>query len=110
MLIVLINIKDLYDVFDMNLEVNKDNLISFSYLIKQITPINEYKCINGYIKKFFTFNFNCRAFVSYDLNITKPIYDSGLIKKCEKTYFESKNEESLIFDNILKTLKKFEDY
>ena len=91
----------------MALDANKDNQFSFSYLLEQIAPINEFKWIH---KKYLTFTFNCRTFFSYYLNIIRPIYDSRLIKKCETTYFESKNEEPFVFDNILKTLIKFEDY
>lgn len=94
------------------LDVNKDNQITFSYFIDQVAPIKEEKWIKKnyvFTKDLFNKTFNCRTFTAHALNVIKPIYDKRLIKKGKSASISKNKEETLIPNEVLKILKKYED-
>jgi hypothetical protein len=100
------------DVGYIPLDIDKDNQISFSYLLDKIAPKNE----NNWIQKnynsigIFGQTLNCQTFTAHALDIMKPEYDPRLISKGKETVCEfDKDKESIIPDNVLKILKKYED-
>ena len=81
--------------------------MSFSYFIDQIAPIYEKK----WIKQNYNFrSFNCQTFTSHCIDAMKPEYDITFIEKGKNSpSISDTKKESIVPDNVLKTLKKYED-
>ena len=87
--------------------LNLKEEMSFSYFIDQIAPIYEKK----WIKNNYKFSsFNCQTFTSHCIDTMKPEYDDTFISKGKNSQSISDcKKESIVPDNVLKTLKKYED-
>jgi hypothetical protein len=103
--------KTFSDIGYICLDISRDNQISFSFLLNKIAPESEKKWIKANYKiKIFGQNCNCQNFTSHCLDIMKPKYDSRYISKgIEKVSKTEEDNESIIPDIVLNTLKKYED-
>ena len=102
------------DVGYIELKVPKDNQISFNFLIEKIAPITEKKWIKkkynavGYL--LFGKVLNCQTFTCHCIDVIRPIYEKTFIKKGNESLFVSDDKiESIIPDDVIKTLKNYED-
>lgn len=92
------------------LDIDKDNQISFSFLLDKIASISEEKWIKknyeacGFLKQ----PTNCQTFTSTILDLLKPKYDYRFIKKGKKNTSDEKNIENEFPPVVLQTLKKYE--
>ena len=89
------------------ISLNLKEEMSFSYFIDQIAPIYEKK----WIKQNYNFrSFNCQTFTSHCIDAMKPEYDITFIEKGKNSpSISDTKKESIVPDNVLKTLKKYED-
>jgi len=102
------------DVGYLILNLKKNNQISFKFLIEKISPISEKKWIKqkynavGYL--LFGKALNCQTFVSHSIEVMRPTYEPIFIKKGkESSSVSDKNIESIIPDDVINALKKYED-
>lgn len=95
------------DVGYIQLNVHKNNQISFSNFIEEIAPISEKKWIK---EKYNPLSLNCQIFTCHSIDIMKPSYEKISIRKGKNSQNVSDEKiESIPPSNVLKTLKKYEN-
>ena len=102
------------DIGYISLNVHKDFQKTFSNLIDIIAPISEKKWIKkNYLAVgglFFGKQLNCQSFVCHSIDVMKPTYESiYIVKGKESSSVSDEKKESVIPEEIIKTLKKYED-
>ena len=99
------------DIGYICLDIHVDNQKSFSDILGKIAPISENKWIKANYNSIGLFGkkLNCQTFTAHALDILKPKYDSRFISKGKETDSETiRNGESIIPDDLLNTLRKYE--
>jgi hypothetical protein len=102
------------DIGYIPLKLDKDKEITFNFLIEKIAPISEKKWIKekynavGYL--LFGKALNCQTFTCHSIDVIKATYEKTIIRKGkESSYVSDDNLESIIPDDVKKTLKKYEE-
>ena len=100
------------DVGYISLNVEKDELKTFSYLIDKLAPKSEEIWIKAkYLATcFFGKPLNCQTFVSHSIDIIKPKYESiCIIKGTNSKNVSDDKKESIVPNAVMITLKKYEE-
>ena len=85
------------------LDVDKDNQISFSFLLEEIASKSEEIWIK---KNYKPIGLNCQTFTSVILDLLKPKYDYRFIQK-GTSITKDENMENEFPPEVLKTMKKY---